>query len=40
LKAVKVNPSVKKICDKCKVVRRKGVVRIICENPRHKQRQG
>jgi large subunit ribosomal protein L36 len=38
--AVKVRPSVKKVCDKCKVVRRKGVVRIICENPRHKQRQG
>jgi large subunit ribosomal protein L36 len=37
---VKVRPSVKKICDKCKVVRRKGVVRIICANPRHKQRQG
>jgi large subunit ribosomal protein L36 len=37
---MKVNPSVKKICDKCKVVRRRGVVRIICENPRHKQRQG
>ena len=37
---MKVQPSVKKICDKCKVVRRKGVVRIICENPRHKQRQG
>jgi large subunit ribosomal protein L36 len=37
---MKVNPSVKKICDKCKVVRRRGVVRVICENPRHKQRQG
>ncbi len=37
---MKVRPSVKKNCDKCKVVRRKGVVRIICENPRHKQRQG
>ena len=37
---MKVRPCVKKICDKCKVVRRKGVVRIICENPRHKQRQG
>ena len=35
-----VRPSVKKICDKCKVVRRKGVVRVLCENPRHKQRQG
>lgn len=37
---MKVRPSVKKICDKCKVVRRKGVVRIICGNARHKQRQG
>ncbi|MDB4935968.1 MAG: rpmJ [Myxococcaceae bacterium] len=37
---MKVRPSVKKICDKCKVVRRKRVVRIICDNPRHKQRQG
>lgn len=37
---MKVRPSVKKMCDKCKVVRRKGVVRIICENPKHKQRQG
>jgi large subunit ribosomal protein L36 len=37
---MKVRPSVKKICEKCKVVRRKRVVRIICDNPRHKQRQG
>ncbi|HAA1587011.1 TPA_asm: 50S ribosomal protein L36 [Campylobacter jejuni] len=37
---MKVRPSVKKMCGKCKVVRRKGVVRIICENPKHKQRQG
>ena len=37
---MKVRPSVKKICDKCKVIRRKGVVRIICDNPRHKHRQG
>ena len=28
------------ICPKCKVIRRKGVLRVICENPRHKQRQG
>jgi large subunit ribosomal protein L36 len=28
------------MCDKCKVVRRKGVVRVICDNPKHKQRQG
>jgi large subunit ribosomal protein L36 len=37
---MKVRASVKKICTKCKVVRRKGVVRIICENTKHKQRQG
>jgi large subunit ribosomal protein L36 len=28
------------MCDKCKVVKRRGIVRVICENPRHKQRQG
>ncbi|ADP39735.1 ribosomal protein L36 [Rothia dentocariosa ATCC 17931] len=38
--AMKVKPSVKPICDKCKVIRRHGVVMVICENPRHKQRQG
>ena len=37
---MKVRPSVKPMCDKCKVIRRHGVVRVICENPRHKQRQG
>ncbi len=37
---MKVKPSVKKICDKCRVIRRHGRVMIICENPRHKQRQG
>jgi large subunit ribosomal protein L36 len=37
---VKVRTSVKKICDKCKIVKRRGVLRVICENPRHKQRQG
>lgn len=37
---MKVRPSVKKVCEKCKIVRRRGVVRVICENPRHKQRQG
>ncbi|MGO9266972.1 MAG: 50S ribosomal protein L36 [Candidatus Binataceae bacterium] len=37
---MKVRPSVKKICKNCKVVRRQGVVRILCSNPRHKQRQG
>jgi len=37
---MKVRASVKKICDKCKVIRRHGVVRVICENSKHKQRQG
>jgi large subunit ribosomal protein L36 len=37
---MKVRPSVKRICDKCKIIRRKRIVRIICDNPRHKQRQG
>jgi large subunit ribosomal protein L36 len=37
---MKVRTSVKKICDKCKVIRRQGVVRIICDNPKHKQKQG
>ena len=37
---MKVRASVKPICDKCKVIKRKGIVRVICENPKHKQRQG
>jgi large subunit ribosomal protein L36 len=37
---VKVQPSVKRICDKCRVIRRHGRVMVICENLRHKQRQG
>jgi large subunit ribosomal protein L36 len=37
---MKVQPSVKKICDKCKVIRRNGRVMVICDNLRHKQRQG
>lgn len=37
---MKVRASVKKMCDKCKIVHRAGVVRIICANPKHKQRQG
>ena len=36
---MKVRASVKKICNKCKVIRRKGVVRVLCENTKHKQRQ-
>ena len=37
---MKVRSSVRKICSKCKIVRRRGVLRVICENPKHKQRQG
>ncbi|NIZ40233.1 50S ribosomal protein L36 [Entomospira nematocerorum] len=37
---MKVRVSVKPMCDKCKVIKRFGVIRIICENPKHKQRQG
>ena len=37
---MKVRASVKKICEKCKVIKREGVVRVICVNPKHKQRQG
>ncbi|MEE9274365.1 MAG: 50S ribosomal protein L36 [bacterium] len=37
---MKVRTSVKPMCNKCKVIRRKGVVRVLCSNPKHKQRQG
>jgi large subunit ribosomal protein L36 len=37
---MKVLASVKRICRNCKIVRRKRVVRVICTNARHKQRQG
>ncbi len=37
---MQVKSSVKKRCDKCKVVRRRGKVYIICVTPKHKQRQG
>ncbi|MQH80017.1 50S ribosomal protein L36, partial [Escherichia coli] len=29
---MKVRPSVKPICEKCKVIKRKGKVMVICEN--------
>lgn len=37
---MKVRASVKKMCDKCKIVKRHGTLRVICEVPKHKQRQG
>ena len=37
---VKVRASVKPICEKCKIIKRKGKIMVICENPKHKQKQG
>ena len=37
---MKVRASVKRLCKDCKIIRREGVLRVICINPRHKQRQG
>ncbi|MFL0757448.1 MAG: 50S ribosomal protein L36 [Prochlorococcus sp.] len=37
---MKVRASVKKMCEKCRVIRRHGRVMVICTTPKHKQRQG
>jgi large subunit ribosomal protein L36 len=38
---MKVRPSVKPMCERCRVIKRHGRVMVICvSNPRHKQRQG
>jgi large subunit ribosomal protein L36 len=37
---MKVRASVKKICKNCKIIKRKNIIRVICEDPKHKQRQG
>jgi large subunit ribosomal protein L36 len=37
---MQVRASVKRRCESCRIIRRKGVVRVVCKNPRHKQRQG
>ena len=37
---MKVRQSVKPIREKCKIIRRKGKVMVICQNPKHKQKQG
>lgn len=36
---MKIVSSIKKICPKCKLVKRKGRLYIICSNVKHKQRQ-
>ncbi|EEF37944.1 50S ribosomal protein L36, putative [Ricinus communis] len=39
--AMKVRSSVKKMCEFCQIVKRRGRVYVICNsNPKHKQRQG
>ncbi|MFA6269829.1 MAG: 50S ribosomal protein L36 [Candidatus Paceibacterota bacterium] len=38
---MKVKASIKTMCPKCKMVRRGGVLFVVCSgNPKHKQRQG
>lgn len=37
---MKVRASVKKICNKCRIIKRNGRVMVICDDPKHKQRQG
>ena len=37
---MKVRASVKRLCESCKIVKRQGVIRVLCKNARHKQRQG
>jgi large subunit ribosomal protein L36 len=37
---MKVRASIKKMCKDCQVIKRKGVLRVICPNPKHKQKQG
>jgi large subunit ribosomal protein L36 len=37
---MKVRSSVKKMCDKCRLINRRRRVMVICVNPKHKQRQG
>nr|YP_009440629.1 ribosomal protein L36 [Lessertia frutescens]YP_010035799.1 ribosomal protein L36 [Onobrychis viciifolia]YP_010127163.1 ribosomal protein L36 [Alhagi sparsifolia]YP_010159252.1 ribosomal protein L36 [Philenoptera violacea]YP_010162002.1 ribosomal protein L36 [Dahlstedtia araripensis]YP_010163080.1 ribosomal protein L36 [Millettia dura]YP_010163410.1 ribosomal protein L36 [Parochetus communis]YP_010223098.1 ribosomal protein L36 [Nanhaia speciosa]YP_010513763.1 ribosomal protein L36 [Tephr len=37
---MKIGASVRKICEKCRLIRRRGRIIVICSNPKHKQRQG
>lgn len=38
---MKVKSSVKKRCESCQTVKRRGIIYVICSsNPKHKQRQG
>ncbi|MSQ36395.1 MAG: 50S ribosomal protein L36 [Dehalococcoidia bacterium] len=37
---MKVSASIKKRCERCQIIRRHRVLRVICVVPKHKQRQG
>lgn len=37
---MKVTSSIKRRCESCQIIKRKGVIRVVCTNPRHKQKQG
>jgi len=37
---MKVRSSLKRICKECKIIKRSGVLRVVCTDPNHKQRQG
>nr|ATL22357.1 ribosomal protein L36 [Actinodaphne trichocarpa] len=37
---MKIRASIRKICEKCRLIRRRGQIIVICSNPKHKQRQG
>ncbi|MCV2502198.1 MAG: 50S ribosomal protein L36 [Candidatus Lightella neohaematopini] len=37
---MKVRSSIKKICRYCRIIKRNGVLRVVCNDPKHKQRQG
>ncbi|NOR15655.1 MAG: 50S ribosomal protein L36 [Candidatus Aminicenantes bacterium] len=37
---MKVRASIKKMCRNCRIIKRNGILRVICTNPKHKQKQG
>lgn len=37
---MKIRPSVKRMCNSCRLIKRHGKILVICQNPKHKQRQG
>ena len=37
---MKVTASVRPRCEKCKIIKRRGVIMVICSEPKHKQKQG